>query len=142
MLSLAGVDARPDQHVDGVSFIPALKGQKSTRPPMFWYKWMARPDSTGDTRALSLIDGNFKLISWIDEDLTELFDIASAPGEQNNIAEKFPEKTKAMLAKIEQLEAEAGNLREAGKKMLQRRIERKKKQQRGKAKPSEEPVGS
>lgn len=124
MLELVGAGLNPKQHVDGVSFYPALMGKDDQRPPMFWYKWMARPDSTGDTRALALIDGPYKMIRWIDEDLTELFHLENDPGEKNNLATEDPDRAKRMLAQIDILENEVGNLRAAGKKMLDRRIER------------------
>ena len=124
MLDLVGAPMKPEQHVDGVSFTPALAGEEYQRPPMFWYKWMARPDSTGDTRALSMIDGRYKLIQWIDEDLVELFDLESDPGEQTNLLDQEPERAEKMLAQIAALEQEVGNLREPGAKMLAKRLER------------------
>ncbi len=124
LLEMAGAPSMPDQHVDGVSFVRALKGEQYQRPPMFWYKWMARPDSTGDTRALSLVDGSYKLIQWIDEDLVELFDLENDPGEKVNLAEQETEVTNKMLAQIKTLEDEVGDMREPGRKALERRLER------------------
>jgi arylsulfatase A-like enzyme len=124
LLEMANAPQLPEQHVDGVSFVRALDGESYQRPPMFWYKWMARPDSTGDTRALALIDGPYKLVQWIDEDLVELFNLDEDPSEQTNLAANDPDRTKQMLAQITKLENEVGNLREQGKKMVDRRLER------------------
>ncbi len=124
LMEMANANQLPEQHIDGVSFVRALDGETYQRPPMFWYKWMARPDSTGDTRALALIDGPHKLIQWIDEDLVELFNLDNDPSERSNLAEKDPDRVKQMLDQIVKLENEIGSLREQGKKMLDRRMER------------------
>ena len=60
MLEIAGVPLQPKQHLDGRSYVDALRGKIYQRDPLFWYKWQARPDSTGDTRAISIIDGKYK----------------------------------------------------------------------------------
>ncbi|MGB7346462.1 MAG: sulfatase [Pirellulaceae bacterium] len=124
MLEIAGAPLRPKQHVDGRSYIRALRGESYQRDGMFWYKWQARPDSTGDTRAISYIEGNFKIIQWIDEDLIELFDLSNDIGEQTNLASQMTDRTTAMLAKLNEIEANVGNLREKGRKELQRRLSR------------------
>lgn len=127
MLEIAGVDLRPEQHVDGRSYLKALRGETYQRDAMFWYKWQARPDSTGDTRALSLIEGNYKLVHWIDEDLVELFDLSQDVGERQNLATKMPDRTAAMSKSLLAMEESIGNLRKKGAKELQRRLQRKPK---------------
>ncbi|TWU59930.1 Arylsulfatase [Rubripirellula tenax] len=126
MLEMAGAPLRPEQHVDGRSYLRALHGETYQRDAMFWYKWQARPDSTGDTRALSLVEGNFKLIHWIDEDFTELFDLSSDIGEQTNLAGNMPERADAMLKRLLATEQSIGDLREKGRKELQRRLGKRK----------------
>lgn len=125
MLAMAGAPLQPRQHVDGRSYLNALRGKPYQRDPMFWYKWQARPDSTGDTRALSMIDGNYKIIQWIDEDIVELFDLSNDPGEQKNVAAELPDLTAKLLKTLLQTESEMGNLREKGRQELARRLERK-----------------
>ena len=114
----------------------ALQGKTYQRNKgMFWYKWQARPDSTGDTRAISYIEGNYKIIKWLDEDLVELFDLNKDVGEQKNLAAQMPEKTKLMLATLLEIEKSVGNLREKGRRSLEKRLEKfEKKKKRKKAK--------
>lgn len=133
MLEMAGAALRPKQHVDGRSYVRALFGEKYQRDEMFWYKWTARPDSTGDTRAISLIEGNYKIIQWLDEDLVELFDLSIDLGEQNSLAIKESERTAALLDKLNAWENEVGNLRDKGRVQLERRL--KKAAERKKKKP-------
>ena len=129
MLDIAGAPLRLKQHVDGRSYTKALQGETYQRDPMFWYKWQARPDSTGDTRALSLIDGNYKIIQWIDEDLVELFDLNEDVSEQNNLAPEMPDRTAAMLKSLAAMEGSIGNLRDKGTKELQQRLQKKLKRE-------------
>ncbi len=124
MLEIANAPLIPKQHVDGRSYRKAMAGESYQRDPMFWYKWTARPDSTGDTRSISYIEGNYKVIKWLDEDLVELFDLADDEGEQQSLAESKPEITAAMLKKLLAMEQEVGNLRVKGRKQLDRRLER------------------
>ncbi|WP_201766841.1 sulfatase [Rhodopirellula sp. SWK7] len=124
MLEMANAPLRPQQHVDGQSYAPALRGQSYERGPMFWYKWQARPDSTGDTRAISYIDGDYKIVQWLDENLVELFNLQNDEGEQTNLASKMPERTNAMLKTLLEMERSQGNLRAKGRRALDKRLER------------------
>lgn len=126
MLEMANLPLNPQQHIDGQSYLAALRGEDYQRQGMFWYKWQARPDSTGDTRALSYVLGQYKIIQWIDEDLVELFDLKNDEGEKNNLAKQMPEKAEAMLATLLSTEKSIGDLREKGRKALQKRLTRKK----------------
>ena len=132
MLEVAGTSLLPIQHVDGHSYLRALQGETYQREPMFWYKWQARPDSTGDTRSISYVDGDYKIVQWIDEDLVELFDLRQDIREQNNLAKTLPNRIQTMLAKLLETESEIGNLREKGRKELERRLQKAadRKQQR------------
>lgn len=127
MLQAAGLPLRPQQHVDGVGYLDALDGRDYQRPGMFWYKWQARPDSTGDTRAISYIEEQWKIIQWIDEDLVELFDLSTDPGERNNLAADLPQRATEMLRIMLAKEEQIGSLRERGRLALLKRLERKKK---------------
>jgi len=102
----------------------ALQGDTTPQEAMFFYKWMARPGSTGDTRAISLVDGRWKLILWLDEDLVELYDLRTDISETTNLAAEMPERTAAMLARLLETEESVGNLREKGLAATRRRVER------------------
>ncbi len=127
-LEIAGQPSMPEQHIDGYSYVAALRGEPHHRPPLVWVKWMARPESTGDTRAVSMIDGDYKIIRWTDEDRVELFDISRDVGETTDLSDQMPERTKTMLTRLIAAEQEQGDhedLRRRGEKTMQRRAERK-----------------
>jgi len=124
ILEMAGLALRPEQHVDGESYRRALAGEQYQRTPIFCNKWMARPKSTGDTRAMSLIDGHWKLILWLDDDKVELFDLSEDISENTNLSTRHPERTQAMLQTLLATEGAIGSLREKGLEMTQRRMAR------------------
>ena len=98
-LDMAGLPLQPENHMDGVSIVPSLKGQKFERgKPLFWHSPTSRPYSTGDTDSSAVRIGNYKLLEWYNADHVELYDLSKDIGEQNDLSEKNPEKTAEMLA--------------------------------------------
>ena len=98
-LEMAGLPLQPQNHVDGVSMVPSLKGKKFERgKPLFWHSPTSRPYSTGDTDSSAVRIGNYKLIEWYNADHVELYDLSKDIGEQNDLSKTLPEKTAEMLA--------------------------------------------
>ncbi len=97
-LEMAGLPLQPQNHIDGVSMVPSLKGQKFERGPIFWHSPTSRPYSTGDTDSSAVRMGNYKLLEWYNADHVELYDLSKDLGEQNDLSKKMPEKTAEMLA--------------------------------------------
>ena len=122
MLEMAGLPLMPEQHVDGRSYMKATQGENYQRDGIFCYKWMARPDSTGDSRAISFIEGDYKVIEWLDEDKIELYNINEDISEKTDISEKYPDIKKRLLAKMHEIEQDIGDHREAGRLRLKRRL--------------------
>jgi len=100
ILQLANLSLSPTDHVDGVSYLEALKGKQVNRPAFFFHSPLGRPGSTGDTNASAIIDGDWKLIDWFDENRVELFNISQDMGEQNDLSVKHPVKLAELKAKL------------------------------------------
>jgi arylsulfatase A-like enzyme len=100
LLEACGMAARPKQHLDGISFAPLLKnpGAKIERSPLFWH--YAHWGNQGGIPGSVIRDGDWKLIDFYWEKGAELYNIAEDPAEAKNIAAEQPEKTKALLAKL------------------------------------------
>ena len=99
---LAGIEARPDRPLDGVSMVQTLRGSSVQRGPVFW--------SFMD--GLAMRDGNWKLVAGEDGDeQPQLFDLSTDLAEQTNLAEQEPERTATMLEQarewLEEVQASA-----------------------------------
>ncbi|WP_373515130.1 sulfatase [Persicitalea sp.] len=92
LLDMAGLPALPKQHVDGVSLVPALKGKKMNRGPIFWH--YPHYGNQGGSPGSAVRYGDWKLIEWFEPGRgLELYDLKTDIGEQNNLADKNPGKT-------------------------------------------------
>jgi arylsulfatase A-like enzyme len=101
-LEMAGLSLQPEQHMDGVSIVSSLKGGPFQRgKPLYWHSPTSRPYSTGDTDSSAIRLGNYKLIEWYHTGHVELYDLSKDIGEQNNLAEAMPEKTRELLGLLQ-----------------------------------------
>lgn len=98
VLEMAGMDLRPDDHVDGISLVDAIKKKKFVRDtPIFWHSPMGRPIPTGDFNSSAVRLGDYKLIDWYEQDRVELFNLKNDIGENNDLSGEMPEKTAELL---------------------------------------------
>jgi arylsulfatase A len=91
MLEMAGLQARPGQHVDGVSLVPLLKGKKSLgREAIYWH--YPHYGNQGGAPSGAVRTGDWKLIEWYEDGSLELYNLKDDIGEKNNIAGRMPGK--------------------------------------------------
>ncbi len=94
MLELAGLPLRPNQHVDGVSFVSLLEGRKMTRGPIYWH--YPHYGNQGGAPGGAVRDGDWKLIEWYEDGRLELFNLRDDIGEANDLAAAMPEKAREL----------------------------------------------
>lgn len=84
ILDATGVELAPDESLDGVSLRPLFEGKALSREALFFhYPHFAFHK---DNRPGSAIrQGNYKLILHYDDNSVELYDLATDPGEQENL---------------------------------------------------------
>lgn len=114
ILEVAGVGNGSEEAVDSVSYLPALKGEKSTREPMFFHSPRSRPQSTGDRNASAVIDGKWKLVQLHEDDEVELYDLESDPSESSDLSMKNTDKARELTSVLNTLKQETG-AQEGGK---------------------------
>jgi arylsulfatase A-like enzyme len=101
LLELAGADEPADQPLDGVSYAGLLTGAKHSleRDAIFWHfpgylgagagQWRTTP--VGAVRS-----GDWKLLEFFEDGRLELYNLKHDIGEQHNLAESEPEKTREL----------------------------------------------
>ncbi|ARN56846.1 sulfatase [Sedimentisphaera salicampi] len=98
ILEMAGLPARPEQHKDGKSLVPLLKGENMDRGPIFWHYPHYSPQ--GCSPASAIRENEWKLILWYEDSRKELFNLREDIGEKNNLADKKPEITERLFNKL------------------------------------------
>jgi arylsulfatase A-like enzyme len=100
LLEMAGLPPRPEQHLDGVSFVPALRGEGFERGPLYWhfphYSNHGMQSPGGAIRV-----GDHKLLDYFENDTVQLFDLKADLGEQNDLAAAQPEAARELRALLE-----------------------------------------
>jgi hypothetical protein len=96
LLEMLGLPGLPDQHVDGMSFLPALKGKVHDRGAIYWhFPHYSNHGYQSPGGAIRL--GNFKLLEYFENGTVQLFDLQKDLGEQNDLSKAKPETTRKLL---------------------------------------------
>ena len=110
LLAMNGLDARPEQHLDGRSLVPLLKKTGTVkREALYWhYPNYIGARHPGGARPCSVIrQGDWKLIESFENNRLELFNLKDDLGEQVNLAAKMPAKAKALQRQLAAWRAKA-----------------------------------
>lgn len=109
LLDLAGLPSKPDQHLDGESFTPLLKGETRSRSqPLFWH-YPHYANQGGSPNGV-IRDGDWKLIEWYEDGALELYNLSQDLGEKTNLAPQHSDKTKELHAKLVAWRTQVGAL--------------------------------
>ena len=98
-LDAAQQKMHPEQHKDGISLMPILDGKSMPERPLFFHF----PHYTSFTSPYTaVVENGWKLIRFYNDAAGryQLFNLTVDPYEQNDLQAQYPEKVKAMDAKI------------------------------------------
>jgi arylsulfatase A-like enzyme len=85
LLDMAGVEGRPDQHVDGLSLAPLLLGaERLQREALFFH--FPHYHGSGNRPSGAVRFGDLKLIEWFEDGKAELYDLAADPEESEDLS--------------------------------------------------------
>ena len=99
LLEAARLDLIPDQHCDGVSLVPLLKGgDELRRKAIFWH--YPHYGNQGGTPGSSVRMGNYKLIEFFEDNHIELYDLENYPGEKHDLSQEELELAQDMKATL------------------------------------------
>jgi len=96
ILDLIGAEPKPGQHADGLSILPLLKnpGAALDRTTLYWHYPHNSPQ--GGTPSGAIRQGDLKLVEFFDDGRLELYNLADDLGEQHDLSQKMPEKTREL----------------------------------------------
>ncbi len=99
ILQLCGLPMQPDQHIDGVSLVPLLRGETMETRPLYWH--YPHYDNQGGEPSSLLREGNWKLIHYYEDGRNELYDLSVDPSEQSDLSRTHPATTARMWAQLD-----------------------------------------
>jgi arylsulfatase A-like enzyme len=102
LLELTGAP-KPNQPLDGESYLAVLRGKDKPRSPLYWHfpgylgasqnQWRTTPVST-------IRDGDWKLMEFLEDGHTELYNLRNDLSEKNNLVATDPDRAAALRAKL------------------------------------------
>jgi arylsulfatase A-like enzyme len=99
VLEACGLPLRPEQHVDGASLLPPLRGgQGPVHDALFWH--YPHYGNQGGRPSGAVQVGEWKLVEWFEDGSVELYDLASDIGERRDLASAEPERAAELLARL------------------------------------------
>ena len=109
LLDICGLPLMPDQHVDGRSLVPALttNGNQSSSErldalkdrTLYWH--YPHYGNQGGEPSSIIRKGDWKLISYYEDNSMELYNVVNDIGEQTNVATDNPEITAQLRAELD-----------------------------------------
>jgi arylsulfatase A-like enzyme len=89
ILDLIGVELKPEEHSDGVSLLPLLKGETLKERPLFWH-YPHYGNQGGEPSSIIRL-GDWKLIHYYEDGREELYNLRSDLAETKDISQDFQE---------------------------------------------------
>ncbi|HEY2411064.1 MAG TPA: sulfatase [Pirellulaceae bacterium] len=106
LVAAANSHAAKGQTLDGVNLVPVFRGEKLPERPLFWH--YPHYGNQGGAPGAAIRRGDWKLIEWQEDGHVELFNLASDPSEQTDLAAKDPERTAKLLEELHAWQKQVG----------------------------------
>lgn len=90
LLEMLGLPTLPDQHVDGRSFVPALRHEDYDRGPVYWH-FPHYSNHGFQSPGGAIRYGRYKLLEYYENGTVQLFDLQDDIGERNDLAKSQPQ---------------------------------------------------
>ncbi|MHC4708707.1 MAG: sulfatase [Planctomycetota bacterium] len=101
MLEIAGLGLKPEQHPDGVSLVPLLKGADGLgRAAIYWHFPLYH--FNGGTPCSAVRAGDYKLIEYFEDYRAELYNLKDDIGESKDLSKTNPAKAKELREMLHQ----------------------------------------
>ena len=106
LLQAAGQPLNPEQHRDGVSLLPAFRGEKLEQRPLFWH--YPHYGNQGGRPGAAVLLGDYKLIQHFEDDRVELYNVTEDVGETQDLSALLPQKAAELLQILRCWQQDAG----------------------------------
>lgn len=108
LLDIAGLPPQPEQHKDGVSLVPLLRGKASLPEDrsLFWH--YPHYSNQGGFPGGAIRDGAWKLVERYEDGQVHLYNLKDDIGERNDVAQDHPDRVAAMRGKLHDWYNEVG----------------------------------
>jgi arylsulfatase A-like enzyme len=100
LLDLCGIAIPKKQKVDGISLVSTLRQKSSPARPLFWH--YPHYGNQGGEPCSIIMEGDWKLIHYLETGHDELYDLGKDIGEQNDLLAKHPKLAKEMRNRLDQ----------------------------------------
>jgi len=98
LLELAGADLRPDEHTDGVSLVPLLKGGTIDQRPLIWH-YPHYGNQGGEPSSIIRL-GDWKLIHYYEDGREELYNLETDLQETTDVSVENQELAKQLSQQL------------------------------------------
>ena len=105
LLDMTGQNLVHEQHLDGISLKPLLKGKQLKERPIFWH-YPHYSGGLGGRPSGAIRLGDYKLIEFYEDMHIELYNLKNDMEEKNNLVEAEPEKAEELKSLLHQWRVE------------------------------------
>ncbi|WP_298369707.1 sulfatase [uncultured Lutibacter sp.] len=106
LLDLVGAKLKPEEHLDGVSLLPLLKGETINERPLIWH--YPHYGNQGGEPSSIIRKGDWKLIHYYEDGRNELFNLKSDLSEMNEVSEENSELVASLKSELFEYLKEVG----------------------------------
>jgi arylsulfatase A-like enzyme len=107
ILEVAGLPAKPEQHIDGVSMVPSLRQTGTTvQRAIYWH--YPHYGNQGGSPGSAVRVGDWKLIEFFEDHRLELYNLKNDLGEQHDLAVEEGKKAAELHEKLKAWRAAVG----------------------------------
>jgi arylsulfatase A-like enzyme len=104
ILDLASLPLKPDQHLDGVSIKDVLtEGAKLSERSLIWV-YDHDHNELGHKASVAIRRDNHKLILWLADGHTELYDLQADPGEEHDLVQQEPALVASLMEDLKRVD--------------------------------------
>ncbi len=98
LLELAGEKLLPEEHQDGVSLVPLLKGGTIAERPLIWH--YPHYGNQGGEPSSIIREGDWKLIHYYEDGHEELYNVRTDMSEEHDVSKDNPERVRQLSGRL------------------------------------------